>query len=121
MKKLVVLLLSVPLILGGCSKNPPSNYNTPQYKQVQPYDEEDEDEYTWFEDEILDLDDMDEWGHPKKKKIYTHVLKTDPRVVNKVPVGVPPKVPPAVPPKAESKTPVKVESKVPTKTSSKTK
>jgi len=121
MKKLVVLLLSVPLILGGCSKNPPSNYNTPQYKQVQPYDEEDEDEYTWFEDEILDLDDMDEWGHPKKKKVSTRVLKTDPRVVNKVPPKVSPTVPSEAPVKIVPKTPVKVESKTPAKTSSKTK
>lgn len=64
MKKLIPLLIISTLILSGCggSKNNIPQSQSPQQSQVQDGDEE----MSWFEDEVLDMDD---WGEKKKSKV----------------------------------------------------
>ena len=60
MKKLISILLLSTLVLSGCGAK--SNKIQQPQQQVQTDDEE---EMSWFEDEVLDMDD---WGESKHKK-----------------------------------------------------
>lgn len=60
MKKLISILLLSTLVLSGCG----TKSNKIQQPQQQIQDDDDE-EMSWFEDEVLDMDD---WGETKHKK-----------------------------------------------------
>jgi len=59
MKKLISILLLSTLVLSGCGAK--SNKIQQPQQQVQ----DDDEEMSWFEDEVLDMDD---WGETKHKK-----------------------------------------------------
>ena len=60
MKKLISILLLSTLVLSGCGTK--SNKIQQPQQQVQ----DDDEEMSWFEDEVLDMDD---WGETKHKKV----------------------------------------------------
>jgi len=63
MKKLIPLLIISTLVVSGCgSKSKVQQPQAPQQSQVQ----DDDEEMSWFEDEVLDMDD---WGETKHKKV----------------------------------------------------
>ena len=84
MKKLISILLLSTLVLSGCGAK--SNKIQQPQQQVQTDDEE---EMSWFEDEVLDMDD---WGETKHKK----------KVVPKTGVIAPSTTKPSTPPKSSS-------------------
>jgi len=59
MKKLISILFLSTLVLSGCGSK--SN----QIQQPQQQVQDDDEEMSWFEDEVLDMDD---WGETKHKK-----------------------------------------------------
>ena len=62
MKKLLAISIIPILILSGCG----SKSNKVQKPQTQQSQDQDDEEMSWFEDEVLDLDD---WGESKHKKV----------------------------------------------------
>lgn len=62
-KKIIPLLIISTLILSGCGASK-SKVQQPQATQSQVQD--DDEEMSWFEDEVLDMDD---WGEKKKHKV----------------------------------------------------
>jgi len=60
MKKLISILLLSTLVISGCGAK--SNKIQQPQQQVQ---NDDDEEMSWFEDEVLDMDD---WGESKHKK-----------------------------------------------------
>jgi len=62
MKKLLAFSIIPILILSGCG----AKANQIQKPQTQQSQAQDDDEMSWFEDEVLDLDD---WGESKHKKV----------------------------------------------------
>ena len=61
MKKLLITSIIPILILSGCGAKS-NQIQQPQTQQSQ----DDDEEMSWFEDEVLDLDD---WGETKHKKV----------------------------------------------------
>ena len=61
MKKLLITSIIPILILSGCGAKS-NQIQQPQTQQSQ----DDDEEMSWFEDEVLDLDD---WGESKHKKV----------------------------------------------------
>jgi len=62
MKKLLITSIIPILILSGCG----AKSNQIQKPQTQQSQDQDDEEMSWFEDEVLDLDD---WGESKHKKV----------------------------------------------------
>jgi len=67
MKKLLAISIIPILILSGCG----AKSNQIQKPQTQQSQDQDDEEMSWFEDEVLDMDD---WGETKHKKVKS---KTD--------------------------------------------
>ena len=61
MRKLLALSIIPILILSGCGAKS-NQIQKPQTQQSQ----DDDEEMSWFEDEVLDMDD---WGESKHKKV----------------------------------------------------
>jgi len=62
MKKLFIISIIPILILSGCG----AKSNQIKKPQTQQFQDQDDEEMSWFEDEVLDLDD---WGETKHKKV----------------------------------------------------
>ena len=63
MKKLLAISIIPILILSGCGAK--SN-KVKQPQSTQQVQQDDDEEMSWFEDEVLDMDD---WGESKHKKV----------------------------------------------------
>ena len=77
---MVIVLIVSTLILTGCGKTSPAKQVQPQQQSTQ--QQNDEEEMSWFEDEVLDMDD---WGESKHKKVKPKTDSSKPSVKTTTP------------------------------------